>query len=139
MAETKVTATELSAGAIKLGVTNVTSTVTHTTTETTIASVTVIAPGGRDIELTITAPQIQTGVANDRITVRFKEGATLLQQYYHGVDTVGKGATFSWVVAAPSAGSHTYTVTGQRDVGTGSVLWYANIPNATIQLVAKAI
>lgn len=136
IAASTITGDKLATSAIKLGRTIVTTTVTPSgSTETTIASVTVTVPaGGRDLLLMITAPQI---LPNDgtRMQIKFKEGATSLQAYYHVAQ--GSGETFLHLISAPTAGSHTYTVTSTRDSGAGTTQWYAdNIAPSQIELVA---
>jgi len=78
--------TKLSTSAIKLGTTSATASVTFTTTETTIISVTVTVPaGGRDLELDFIAPQCYSSVSGDRFTLKFKESTTVLEQFYIGL------------------------------------------------------
>lgn len=126
----------LATNAIYLGKTTITATVTHTTTETTIASLAVTVPaGGRSVLLMISCPQLQ-GTAGDRAIVKFKESTTILQRYYHGMTNPGAGENFFFIVTAPSAGAHTYTVTGQRDIGSGTTTWYADNTGSNLQFSA---
>lgn len=134
-----VTGDKLATSAIKLGVTNVIDTVSHTTTETTVASVTVTVPaGGRDVLIKCIVPQLQSNAA-DRIQVKIKESSTILELFYHGVTNPGAGEVFETTISAPSAGSHTYYITGTRDIGTGTCTWYADNLGATLKLVALLI
>ncbi len=134
----------LTASAIKLGITEITTgTITHNNTLTTIASLTVTVPaGGRDVELEIVVPQLYSTVVNDRVNIKFMEGSTVLEQYYNGLQLATGGAIsqiFKAYVPAPSAGTHTYFVTGIRDIGTGTVGWYNDNIGSTLLLVAKLI
>lgn len=137
--QNNVTAAKLATNAIKLGKTDVTATVSHTTTETTVASVAVTVPaGGRDLLLVAICPQLQS-TAGDRMMVKFKESTTILNRFYHGMTNPGAGEIFMHVVSAPSAGAHTYSITGQRDIGSGTCTWYADNTGSTLQLLAFLI
>lgn len=142
LADNAVGGAELATSAIKLGVTKGTSTVTHTTVETTIVSVTVTVPaGGRDLLLLCTYPQLYSTVSGDRCQIKFKESSTVFELYYHGLASsslAGAVTTFA-TVSAPSAGSHTYNVTGTRDIGTGTVTYYADASGSNITLAALLI
>jgi hypothetical protein len=132
----------LATNAIKLGVTKGTSTVTHTTVETTIASVAVTVPaGGRDVLLMVTYPQLYSTVSSDRAQLKIKESSTVFELYYHGLasSSLAGAVTLFATVSAPSAGAHTYIVTGQRDIGSGTVTYYADGSGANITLLALLI
>lgn len=139
LGDNQVTAVKLSTSALLLSRTIVNATITQSgTTETTIISTTITVPsGGRGVWLILTAPQILPNDAT-RTRIDFKEGSTVLTRYYHVCQASGE--TFYYFVPAPSAGSHTYTITSTRDSGAGTVQWYAdNTGPALIQLVAMNV
>lgn len=111
----------------------------HTTTEAAIANLTVTIPsGGRDLLLKIIVPQVQ-GTTGDRLVVKFKEGSTILQRFYHGLTTPGYGEVFEGIISAPAPGSHTYTVTGQVDIGSGICTWYNDSSGSSVQFIAELL
>lgn len=133
-----IPASALATSSIKIGQTLGTTTVTPSaSTETTIISLAVTVPsGGRDLLLIFTAPQV---LPNDgtRMRIDFKEGATVLQRYYH--IATGAGEVLYCTIPAPSAGSHTYILTSTRDSGAGTTQYYADTAGATIRLLALMI
>lgn len=132
-----IDAEHLATDAIKLGITSVTASVNWTTVETDIASVTVTVPaGGRDVLLKGVFPQLQSTVGTDRSVIQFKESSTVLNRYYHGMQNPGQGVVFEARISAPSAGSHTYKITGTRDVGSGTQTAYADATGSTLYLLA---
>lgn len=116
----------------KLASTSITAAVNTITTETTIMTLSVTVPsGGHDVMLVATAPQIFGSVAAQRANIRFKESTTILEAYYTDAGTNGVAGTFTCFIAAPSAGSHTYTLTATRDVGAGNISWFADNVGST--------
>lgn len=85
-------------------------------------SVTVTVLAGQSIQITGFIPQAIGTVATDRMTLQIKEGATQLAGTYSSVNT-GFGLPISvvLVITAPSAGSHTYKLSGGIDIGTGNI------------------
>lgn len=142
LATNAVLGNQLATSAIKLGSTSITTApATFTTAETTIitaAAVTVPA-GGRDVEITVIVPQISSSVAGDRVAVKIKESSTIKQLFYIGLPTNGWAGTLTALISAPSAGSHTYTLTCARDVGTGNITYYADATGAASTILIKAI
>lgn len=133
-----VTGPKLSTNAVYLGRSTVTATVTPSgTTETDIISLAVTVPaGGRSVLLMVTAPQVLPNDGTTRIQVNFKEGATVLNRYYHICQSSAE--TFFYLIPAPSAASHTYKITSQRDSGSGATQWYAD-NTAPAQIVMTAL
>lgn len=138
--DSQVTAAKLSTSALLLGRSIVSATITPSgATETTIISTTITVPaGGRGVLLILTASQVNPNDGT-RMAISFKESTTVLQRYYHTAQACGE--TFYHFVPAPSAGSHTYTVTSARDSGAGVTSWYADNTSspASIELLAIAV
>jgi hypothetical protein len=95
----------------------------------------------RKIKITFTWPRIGSSTSNDVARLRIKEGSTQL----HCVDLVNNvasvnenGGTMMTVLSAPSAGSHTYKISAERTVGTGTVTIVANT-DAPMQLLIEDI
>lgn len=95
-----------------LGYAEITSTFTTTTTgsyvDVTGLSVTVTAPGGRDLKITVfqTGTYASTAIA---LTNAIREGSTVLNQSYVNASATSTSYTIVARAVAPSAGSHTYT------------------------------
>lgn len=120
---------------MKLGSTSITAGASFTTVDTTIFSQTVTADGAHDIKITVIVPQVSSTVTGDRVHVSIMEGSTVLQRYYIGMPANGWGGTLMAIsntpfFSTPSAGSHTYKVNCVRDVGTGTITWFADNVNA---------
>jgi len=110
---------------LKLGYAEVTSTqgsITSTEVDLTGLTVTVTAPGGKDLRVTgFTWP---SSTANGETVRTFvKEGTTYLGFFTGSVPTtpVGFNQFFSVRVPAPTAGSHTYKLSMQRINGSGTI------------------
>ena len=58
------------------------------------------------------------GVANDTMSVRINEGATVLQT--ENITSGGEGTAKPSVILTPTAGSHTYKIQAARGSGTGT-------------------
>lgn len=120
-----------------LGVASATSNASATsgTTELDVltASAVTLATANRRIRLTWHCRGISCTATSEIYTVRIKEGSTVLgESNYASVTTsvaASGGCDFSVIVDSPSAASHTYKVTIQRAIGTGS---------ATVQATSTA-
>lgn len=98
-------------------------------TDITNGTVTVTVPsGGRNVLLHLHATDLQTSANGQRAHLRFKEGGTTVGGVYkYLASTVGgSGSDIFCRVLAPSAGSHTYKVTLERDSGAGTVGIYGD-------------
>lgn len=95
--------------------------VTTLRTAMTGGAVTVTVPAGRRLLITAKC-HLSSTVAGDRIEMAICEGATVLNASYYVVAIASAGEDV-WVshVLTPSAGTHTYTLTGGRQSGTGTV------------------
>lgn len=81
-----------------------------------------VASGGSKVKITGFLP-LMHGTPGDRAALRIKEGSTTLQTAYYGV--VAEGAALSVeIIITPSAGSHTYKLTIQRDTGSNNINLY---------------
>lgn len=136
-----VVADKIADSAIYLGKTNVTSTTSPSTTETTITTTVVTVPSTtRQIKISFDAPQLLTSAsASDRWTVRIKEDGVLLQQYYYGTTDKGIPIHHEIVKAAPSAGSHTYVTTYQKDQGSGGGTIYASTAGGNSSIIQQKV
>lgn len=120
MAETKVTSVEQS--------TNVLGYAEIVTSQGSITSLTDIT----NLSITVTVPTLNTGqkirvsahvhfsvgVANDTMSIRINEGATVLQT--ENITTGGEGTAKPSVVLTPTAASHTYKIQAARGSGSGT-------------------
>lgn len=95
-----------------------------TTTETTIVTVTVTLNAGRLVMITGYVPT-WTSDAGDRAQFRLLEGASQLQLCRSTTQNTAVATepptVLQRVQAAPTVGSHTYSMTVVRNLGTGSV------------------
>ncbi len=86
----------------------------------------VLAASDRRIRLRFHCRGIVSSVggSTDVFTVRIKEGATVLNESnYLGVVTTAAatgGCDFEHILSSPTAASHTYKVTIQRAIGSGT-------------------
>lgn len=100
-------------------------------TDLTGLSVTVTVAESRLIRITGYVPRISSDTIGDIANLRIKEGATQLQEARVDVGQKNGGAnggTFCNVqvtVDGPSAGSHTYKLTGSLAAGTGDLSYRA--------------
>ena len=80
---------------------------------------------------------MSTTVAGDRGTVLLREGSTQLQAapYALAAATSGYGVTCDVLIAAPSAGVHTYKVSIIRSTGSGTITLIAGATNPAYILV----
>jgi hypothetical protein len=107
--------------------------------ETTVLTLDpVYTDGTRDVELTANFPQISSTVAGDRAHIRIKDNGTLIGDWYVGTPANGWAGTVVAELTKPAAGLHSYTVTVQRDSGTGNLTCYAD-PTASLSLAAKLV
>lgn len=85
-------------------------------------SVNVSVASGRIIRVTGYVPAFSSTVAGDAGRISIKEGATLitLGQAFISGTAAGANTIMPQVVLSPSAGSHTYKLTGVRVSGTGT-------------------
>lgn len=116
----------LSTTSVKLASgTAITSSQSGITSETDItnATVTVTVPdGGRSVNLHFHASDLQASAGGQRIHVRFKESTTTIGAVYRYLaSTTGGGGDIFCRVPSPTAGSHTYKVSLERDSGAGTV------------------
>lgn len=105
-----------------LGYAQVTASQGSITTEVDLTglTVTVTLVAGRRIRLTGLV-RAQSTVADDVFRLSIKEGSTLIQALDRIMRPANTDVTVDGsVVINPSAGSHTYKLTGQRIVGTGT-------------------
>lgn len=131
MAQTKVPPTQQSSDIVGTTSQEV-STSTFTTTETTLLTLVVtitqgMVDSGRRLKLTAFAPQAY-GTTGDRARFSIYDGATLVARTYKHTpagSTAGELNLSTPSMTMPSAGSHTYTLKGVRDTGSGSIVLYA--------------
>lgn len=85
-------------------------------------SVNVVVPAGRTIRITGFVPAFSTTVAGDGGRISIKEGSTLLTlgQAFITSTAAGANSLMPQVILSPSAGSHTYKLTGARVSGSGT-------------------
>lgn len=84
-------------------------------------TVTVNLPASRRIKITGMA-LFNSTVAGDEVRLLIKEGTTTLQTAIHALSTASAFESLHGsVVLTPSAGSHTYKLSGVRNSGTGTV------------------
>ncbi len=91
------------------------------TTDLTGLSAPFIVPDGRKVNVTAYIPYATTGAANNAVSLRIQEGATLLCANRNNVDlgkTIGPLEVDS--VITPTAGLHTYKLTIAQDVAAGA-------------------
>ena len=89
-------------------------------TDLTGLSAPFIVPDGRKVNVTAYIPYTTTGAANNAVSLRIQEGATLLCANRNNVDlgkTIGPLEVDS--VITPTAGLHTYKLTIAQDVAAG--------------------
>jgi hypothetical protein len=97
-------------------------------TDLTGLTVTVTPGTGRLIRITGRV-LMSSSVAGDIPRLQIQEGATVLQIDQAGTPTVATETVtiLSEVILAPTAGSHTYKLTGVREVGTGNITMQAGL------------
>lgn len=110
-----------------IGTASRTTTMSGFSAENTMTSVVVLVPAtSREIAVKIAVPQVYSSIDGDRFTIKLKEDGTVIQQYYARAPlTHGWSGSVDVQKAAPSAGSHTYSATIERDAGTGTLTCYA--------------
>ncbi len=110
-----------------LGYAQVTADQTGITTEVDLTglSVTVNVADGRRIKISTQLYPYST-VDNDTVLAAIKEGTTTLCSTEYPKLSNANAATLSFsIVITPTAGTHTYKITGQRSAGTGSITFLA--------------
>lgn len=120
-----VTGDKLATNAILLGYADTATTqggIVGTETSLTGLSITVTVPaGGRSVKISAST-WLSSSAAGDTTRVFIKEGATYLG--FHTLahpNVFGYNTHWSVIVAAPSAGSHTYYLTAYRQSGSGTI------------------
>lgn len=113
-----------------LGTASRTGTMSGFSAENLITQVIVLVPAAaalrRELAVKIVIPQVYSSVTGDRFTVRIKEDGVLIQQYYgYCQNSHGWCGSVDIQKVSPSAGSHTYSATMERDSGTGTLTCYA--------------
>lgn len=128
LADNTVTSEKIDFATFKLGMSTIsTNQTTSGSTELTLtgSSVTVTVPSGVNrLTATINLPLISiSDGASSRFLLRVREGATeRATAYIMRPSTLGSSSTHVLdITAGVSAGSHTYTLTVQRDVGSGTL------------------
>lgn len=107
-----------------LGYAAATSDQTGITSEADVTglSVTVDVPAGRRLKITGFINVLVDTVSDTTASLRVKESTTqLAQSYSRPVGNSRSAGQFVMAVITPSSGSHTYKLTLQREVGTGSL------------------
>lgn len=96
-------------------------------TDFTGLSVTVTIPANRLIKITGFAPQTTT-VATDTIDFYIREGTTVLQTILYAPGFAGglSAGCPIILILVPTAGVHTYKLSGQRNAGTGNITMSAS-------------
>lgn len=92
-------------------------------------SVTVTVNTSRRIKITGFLPAVLSDVVANRVRLRIKESTTTLQTAEIVTQTfvaTSAGSLEAVVVLTPSAGSHTYKLSLQRDQGSGNVTMVAS-------------
>ncbi len=123
-AQLGIAASSLSTSAITLGFSESTTSTSTITTEVDITglSVTITIPeGGRRLKLTANT-KVFGSDTNTRPRINIKEGATELGRAIGVASPVTnvESALTAFAVITPSAGTHTYKVTGIKETGLGS-------------------
>lgn len=99
-------------------------------------SVTVTVDAGRRIKLTAKGSAYGT-IANDQFVGRIKEGATILGRWFNAPMPIsGRHLNQSGVVViTPSSGVHTYKLSFERTIGTGTANFVPSAEDPIILLV----
>lgn len=124
-------------GALRLAKATKTSTVLIATTATDLfGNVAITLPATRTIRIYIHAGNIIGSTpASDRIRVDILVDGVVVGRVYSG--TANVSGRFIECEVAIAAGSHTITASAIKDVGTGTVSFYADGSGTTAYLVAE--
>lgn len=130
----------LSTSAIFLGGTNVIGTTSGITTISDLsnATVTVVFPSGNRRAKISALALARSTVANDSAVLSLREGTTILAQAIGMCPTSGGGVTLNLFYTAVITGTHTYKLSGNRDVGSGT-LDFEGFATSPIQLNVELI
>jgi hypothetical protein len=122
---------------VEIGYAEVTANQGTFTTEVDLTglSVDVTVAANRRIRITGSCLMLSS-VTTDEVILRIKEGASVLR-HDGQITNAANGANLYHVerILTPSAGAHTYKLTGARTVGTGNVTMYANTNDPAFILV----
>lgn len=91
-----------------------------TSTDLTLASLTITAPGAVDYELAFNWYNITKTVAGDVFLVTLREGGTTIAEWLSATGGTSGGSGFLRAFVTPTAGNHTYDVHLVRSSGTGT-------------------
>ena len=108
-----------------------------TTSVTWFSAPAVTVDGTRRLKISFTA-YLNAGTANDVVTVRLMDGATVLQSTQARLPTpggTGQSSVSSVWQGVPAAGAHTYSLQVVLAGGTGPATGAAGTPNPAILLV----
>lgn len=101
------------------------------------SSLPIVVPSGRKVRFFWSIPLLSATVSGDRVAVTLKEGSTIYviwsQVRNYGLGSILSGET---VVSGLSAGNHTFKLTIQREIGTGSIATNADA-NHPIEFYAE--
>jgi len=95
--------------------------------ETTLLTLSAVTPAqtSRRFRLGFHCRGVSGDVVNDVFVIRFKEGATTLNETHFvprvGSSTITQGLDFSHYIDSPTVASHTYSVVVIKSSGTGNI------------------
>lgn len=96
------------------------------TTEVDLTGLAATVTVGTGRRIRVSAHIMTGSTGADKVRLRIKEGATVLQTADVRVLANDSNTLSSSVVLTPSAGAHTYKLSLGREIGTGTLTMYAN-------------
>lgn len=126
-------------GALGYAIASVNTDFGATLTDATGLSVNVVVPAGRLLRISAMAQVNNDGTAGG-VLGTIREGSTELGRVYAGPIGVSESRMFSgFVIVSPSAGSHTYKLSGQKYAGAGVSTLLGSVPTIPAWIVVEDV